>query len=215
MAAHQVAGGEEEDERGDDRDAVEPLVRRERKAEGRLDLLERDSLHAAGEALEAAALEELREDHAERERGQREVEALEPDGGEPEEEAQRETDAPRAGERQPVRDVALVDEDGRRVRADAVEGAVPQRDLPSVSRQQIEPEERNGVDDDEGELEEMVRGAEERKRAREEDRARRHGARRLAVRAPRSIERARGHVRPSSPGAGRRGPRAGRSGHRR
>ena len=92
-----------------------------------------------------------------------------------------------------------------------VEGAMPERDLPPVARQEVEPEERDRVDDDEGELEEMVRAAPERNHAHDEDRGGQGGATVLArERRDAGSWTARAViVRPSPPRAGRTAPRDG------
>ena len=70
-----------------EREQVEPLVRAQLQAERRVRLDDDDALHAAGPVLDVLVLQQLRHRHAEREGGEREVVAFEPQRRQAEQEA--------------------------------------------------------------------------------------------------------------------------------
>ena len=86
-AAQQVPAAHEEQHRPGQREEVQPLVLRQRQAGGRIGLDDHHAHGAAGPVLQRLVLEDLRHRHAEREGREREVEPLQPQRGQPEQEA--------------------------------------------------------------------------------------------------------------------------------
>ena len=172
--AQQVPSEHEHQRRHRKGEEVEPLVgihpqtglAQER---GRLGLGDYDALHAAGPFLEVVVLEELRHGNAEREGGEREVKALQAQRRQPKEESGHQAHRARRGKGRPVGRAEPVHQDGGGIRADRVEGAVPERDLAVVAGEDVEPEKRDRVDQHERELERAVVADHERQHARDRD----------------------------------------------
>ena len=122
---------------------IEPLVRGQTEPDGRLRLDEREALRAAGEGVEALVAEDLRGCDREREGGEREIKAAEPERGKAEQKAGDE--AHDAGQRdgRPVRQAEFRYQDRRSVAADGEKGAVAERYLAIEAGQQIEAEQRD------------------------------------------------------------------------
>src|SRR5215470_15966106 len=136
----------EQDDEDDQAEEVEPLILAEGQAPGRLGLGEHDALRSARPVLEV--LEDLRQSEGQGEGGEGEVETFEAEGGPAEEKADHEAEDARDGNGPPVTDVPPVDHDGRGVGADGVERAVPERELAVVTGEDVEAEQRDGIDAD-------------------------------------------------------------------
>ena len=188
----EIPGEDEEHDQDREREVVEPLIGRQLEAERRVGLGEDDALRAAGPVLEV--LQDLRHGQRQREGRQRQVEALQPQRGNAEEEPDHQAHDAGDRDRQAVADVPLVDHDRRRVRAERVEGAVPERDLPVVAGQDVEAEQRDRVDRDLRELEQPEVREHERQPGGDRDRGHgrhdTHGARERRAR-PRRCDRGR------------------------
>ncbi len=163
--AQQVPAEDEHDDGDREREQVEPLVGAELQAERCVGLDDDDALHAAGPVLDGLVLQQLRHRHAEREGGQREVVAFEPQRRQPEQEADDEAHGAGDRHRRPVRHAEPVHQDRRDVGADRVERAVAERDLAVVAGQDVEAEQRDRVDQHQRELERAVVADQERQRA--------------------------------------------------
>ncbi len=109
-----------------------------------------DPTAAAREVLEA--LENRGHRDRDRERCQREIEAREAGGREPEENARCPGDEDRDRDRDDVLDPVIGHQDRGGVPTDRHEGAVAERDLPRVAGQDVQPRQRHEVDPDVGEL---------------------------------------------------------------
>src|SRR5690606_16629668 len=98
-----------------------------------------------------------------------EIEPFEAQGRQAEEESDDEAGGTRRRERQRVGQVEPVHEDRRRIGADRVERAVPQRELPVEPGQKVEAENRDRVDHHQRELEEGEVLEKERQRERDRE----------------------------------------------
>jgi hypothetical protein len=134
-----------------------------------------EALHAAGPVLESSELQELRHRDREREGGEREINAAEPQGRKPEQEAEDEAHAAGERQRQEVVYVAVFHQDRRGVGADREERAVAERELAARTGQDVQRHDRDAVDDDLRELKHHEVAHEERRRNHqgERDQARR------------------------------------------
>ena len=154
-AVEQVAR-DPEHQRGDGQHHQEhPLVGAERQPERRIGLEDVDAHHALGERLDVPVLEDLRHGDGEREGGERQIVAFEPQRGQPEQVAGDEAHERRRRQRRPERPSGLVDQDGGGVGADGEEGAVPERDLAVEAGEQDEAQHGDGIDDHQAELQEL------------------------------------------------------------
>src|SRR5437588_1385140 len=168
-AAQQVPAEHKHDERHPQSEEVQPPVRLQRNSERGFGFGDDDALHAAGPLLELMVLQQLRHRHAEREGGEGEVKPLQAQRRQPEEEPGDEADAARGGHHRPVGRARLVDEDRGAVGAQGVEGAVPEGDLAVVAGEDVEPEQRDRVNQHQRELESAIAAHHERQRAGNDD----------------------------------------------
>ena len=139
-----------------EREEIEPLVLSSGSPNGASGLTMTMPCDAAGPLLEALVFQDLRHRDAEREGGEREVQAFEPQRRQAEQEAGDEADHAGDRDRRPVRHAGLVHQDRRRVGADRVEGAMAERDLAVVAGQHVEAEQRDRIDQHQRELEHVI-----------------------------------------------------------
>src|SRR5216684_2496264 len=142
-AAQQVPADDEQWGSPYETEEIEPLVAVERQPSRRVRLADDDALHAAGPRLQMLVFENLGRRDRKRERRERKIMSFEPQGRPAEQKPGDE--ANQAGER-----------DRRRVGADRVERAVPERDLAVEARQHVEAEQDDGIDQDLRRLEQVV-----------------------------------------------------------
>ena len=162
-AAHEIAGDYEQ---RDGRRQTQPehaLVDRHRQAQQRAGLRHLQALRAIGEEIDALVGEQLRRRHGEREGRQRQIEPAEAQRWKTEKKARYETDDARDRNGQPIGQAELDDKDRRAIAADGEEGAVAERKLAVVTGQEIEAEQRDGVDEHLRELIEMIAAHPERR----------------------------------------------------
>src|ERR1700722_16785542 len=131
-------------------------------------LHERQPLRAPGEGVEALVAQDLRGCDREREGGEREIKAAEPERRKAEQKAGDE--AHNAGQRyrRPVRQSEFRDQDRRPAPADGEEGAMAQRYLAVKAGQEIEAEQRDGEDEHLRALIDMVARSDERETERDD-----------------------------------------------
>src|SRR6266850_2381915 len=168
-AAQQVPAEQKHQQRHPQSEEVQPPVRLQRNSERGFGFRDDDALHAAGPLLEVMVLQQLRHRHAEREGREGEVKPLQAQRRQPEQEAGDEAHAAGGGHHRPVRRARLVDEDRGAVGAQGVEGAVPEGDLAVVAGEDVEPEQRDGVNQHQRELKGAIAADQERQRAGNDD----------------------------------------------
>src|SRR5882762_4974762 len=168
-AAQQVPAEQKHEQRHSQSEEVQPPVRVQRNSERGFGFRDDDALHAAGPVLEVMVLQQLRHRHAEREGGEREIKPLQAQRRQPEQEPGDEANAAGGGHYRPVRRARLVDEDRGAVGAQGVEGAVPEGDLAVVAGEDVEPEQRDGVNQHQRELKGAIAADQERQRAGNDD----------------------------------------------
>ena len=137
----------------DEREIIQPHVLRHRQAERRIRLGHHQALHAAGPLLEIAELQKLRHRGRQREGRQRQIDAGEPQRRLAEQEAERKADDAGDRQRQGVVHADMFHQDRRGVGADRVERALSQRKLAAAAGQDVQRQNREGVDQQHRQLE--------------------------------------------------------------
>ena len=125
-------------------------------------------MRAAGEGVEPLVAQDLRGRDRERESGEREIKAAEPERGKAEQKARDEAHDAGQRDRRPIRQAELRNQDRRPVAADGEKGAVAERDLAVEPGQEIETEQRDGEDEHLRALIDMVAGRDKRESERQD-----------------------------------------------
>ena len=155
----------------------------------------RQTFGPAGEVR--VVLRDLRHGERDRERGQREVDAVEAQRGQTDHEADAEPDERRDGQCGEIVPAVIVTEDRRRVAAEGHEGSLTDRDLPRVSRHDVLPENRDEEDGHGRARRQVVVG--ERERQQRDRRRDDQSARDTEQRSRVASHTLRTRVRPKSP----------------
>src|SRR5690606_8591139 len=164
--AQQEVHHEKRQDRPAQRQEVQPLVGGEPRPPGRRRLLQRQPHRPAGHRLEP--LQQRDQEDRDRERDQRQIQPPQPRRGHPERVPDHERRRGRQRQRQRIRQPPVVHHHGGPVRADREERPVPQRDLPGVTGQQVQADQRDRVHHDHRQLEHPERDHLERRRHRQQ-----------------------------------------------
>jgi len=208
----QVTGQHEQHRGPGQRHQIEPLVPGQRKPERHLEVRQIDSLDAAGPFLQQAEFEELRRRDRERERGEREIMAFEPQRRKAEEESNRQADRAGNGNRRPIGHARVLQQHRGGVGADGIECPVPEGNLAAVAGDEIEAEKGDGINRHACELQQVVAARDERHGAGHDSQEndcgrtppRRASGRHRCLHGPLRDR----HVRPATSRHGRTGPPA-------
>ena len=125
-----------------------------RRIEGRGEPRHREARAAAGQI--ALRERDLGDDHGEGERGHREIEARQPQRRQAEQQSAQRAEAAGGEQRQPRIELVAPRENGEGVGADGEQPHVPDRELPAVTHDEIEPGDEDPVDADQRREVELV-----------------------------------------------------------
>ena len=164
-AMQQIGRQDERDRQYEQRQQIQPLVETQEQPERNLGYVDAHALSTPGPVLYAFVLCDAGQHGADGKGRHREMHGLHAQHGQAEQKSDHQTDRPRDRHRGPVRHVEMNDENHGRVGAHGIESAMPEGDLAVIADQDVHPEQRDGVDQDVGEFEELeIRGIQRNQR---------------------------------------------------